>query len=105
MYVVINLIMKQQANIGSAYNIAVKWNDVADDQKVMQAAQNAIDRAKEVSVKMGLDYKWIYQNYASAQQNVFEGYGKEKHERLWRIQKKYDPHGVFTKLQPGYFKV
>jgi hypothetical protein len=54
---------------------------------------------------MGLDFRYIYQNYASQNQEVFESYGTENHERLTKISKKYDPLGVFAKLQPGYFKV
>ena len=47
----------------------------------------------------------MYQNYADCEQDVFAGYGKENWDRLRGIQKKYDPEGVFSKLQPGYFKV
>jgi hypothetical protein len=27
------------------------------------------------------------------------------HAKLKKVQKKYDPQGVFEKLQPGYFKL
>ncbi|KAL4867177.1 hypothetical protein BDV12DRAFT_198522 [Aspergillus spectabilis] len=42
-------------------------------------------------------HPFIYQNYA--------GYGPENRAQLSQIQRKFDPEGVFTKLQPGYFKV
>jgi hypothetical protein len=36
---------------------------------------------------------------------VFWGYGEENLEKLKAVSKKYDPSGVFEKLQPGYFKL
>jgi len=43
--------------------------------------------------------------YAAQEQNVFEGYGSANHAKLRIISKKYDPEGVFQRLQPGYFKL
>jgi FAD/FMN-containing dehydrogenase len=54
---------------------------------------------------MGLHHRYIYQNYANISQDVFAGYGEENRDRLRKIQRKYDPEGVFSRLQPGYFKV
>jgi hypothetical protein len=45
------------------------------------------------------------QNYAGAAQDVFAGYGEKNRERLRDIQSKYDPEGVFSRLQPGGFKL
>jgi FAD/FMN-containing dehydrogenase len=44
-------------------------------------------------------------NYASQDQDVFKGYGTNNERRLRRIQREYDPDGVFKRLQPGYFKL
>jgi hypothetical protein len=71
----------------------------------MAAASNTISRANALAKQMGLDFRFIYQNYASHDQNVFDGYGAENHAKLRKIAKKYDPTGVFSKLQPGYFKL
>jgi len=54
---------------------------------------------------MGLDHPYIYQNYATKGQDVFAGYSVENQARLKSIQKEVDPEGVFTRLQPGYFKL
>jgi FAD/FMN-containing dehydrogenase len=54
---------------------------------------------------MGLHHRYIYQNYANVSQDVLAGYGEENRERLRRVQRKYDPEGMFSRLQPGYFKV
>jgi hypothetical protein len=54
---------------------------------------------------MGLWHRFIYQNYAGIGQDVFASYGPERHARLLETQQKYDPEGVFLRLQPGYFKL
>jgi hypothetical protein len=54
---------------------------------------------------MGFGYPYIYQNYAAAEQPVFPSYGASNYAKLKAISAKYDPAGVFTKLQPGYFKI
>lgn len=70
-----------------------------------QASDNMISKAVALGKEMGLWHRFIYQNYATIQQDVFEGYGPENRARLSQIKQKYDPTGVFTKLQPGYFKI
>ena len=72
---------------------------------MLGAARNFIERSVNLSKDMGLDYPYIYQNYAAGYQDVFAGYGEENRERLRKIQREYDPDGVFSQLQPGYFKV
>lgn len=69
------------------------------------AGDRLLHRSIELSKQMGLYHRYMYQNYADGEQDVFAGYGEENRERLREIQKKYDPEGVFSKLQPGYFKV
>lgn len=86
-------------------NLAILWSDKADDERIISAAARVISRAKDVGREMGLDYRYIYQNYASLSQNVFAGYGDENQRRLVEISKRYDPDRVFQNLQPGYFKL
>jgi len=86
-------------------NIAISWSSALDDVAVIQAANNTITRAVAAAECAGLEFRWIYQNYAAQTQKVFEGYGEENHLRLKKIQKKYDPEGVWERLQPGYFKL
>jgi len=62
-------------------------------------------RAVTLGKEMGLHHPYIYQNYAAKHQDVYAGYGSENRKRLREIQKEYDPEGVFSRLQPGYFKV
>ncbi|TVY84863.1 Bifunctional solanapyrone synthase [Lachnellula suecica] len=84
---------------------AFRWTDAADDQAMHTAGKNFIDRCTALAKEMDLLHPYIYQNYANASQDVFAGYGEKNRKKLKGIQDKYDPEGVFSKLQPGYFKV
>jgi hypothetical protein len=86
-------------------NLAFSWSDPADDLIMAQTSDNILNRAIELAKSMGLDHRYIYQNYASGNQDVFGGYGEENREKLRKIQKKYDPEGIFMERQPGYFKL
>jgi hypothetical protein len=62
-------------------------------------------RAVAVAKEMGMYHRYIYQNYAKSGRDVFSSYGEKNKERLLDIQSRYDPERVFTRLQPGYFKL
>ena len=85
--------------------MAIQWNSTQDDERVMNAARKIINRGNETAYSLALGHRFIYQNYAAAEQNVFPSYGAETHSKLKAVREKYDPEGVFTKLQPGYFKL
>lgn len=70
-----------------------------------RAATNVMARAVAVAKEMGMHHRYIYQNYAKSGRDVFSSYGEENKERLLDIQSRYDPERVFTRLQPGYFKL
>lgn len=86
-------------------NIAIQWSDAADDERIIAAAQNIIERSVAAAKEQGLDNPFLYQNYASAQQDVFPSYGAANLAKLKDISAKYDPAKVWQKLQPGYFKL
>ncbi|KAG6161586.1 hypothetical protein E4U11_003316 [Claviceps purpurea] len=86
-------------------NVLMSWSNAADDARILPCVESMIDRFRAAAQKMGLDHPFLYQNYASQKQNVFEGYGRANLERLRTVSHKYDPEGVWQKLQPGYFKL
>lgn len=86
-------------------NLAYMWENVEDDKRIIQACQNIIKRTVAKSREWGLAEDYLYMNYASQFQDVVPSYGKENHEKLLDVARKYDPEGVFQKLQPGYFKL
>ncbi|OBT75586.1 hypothetical protein VF21_05877 [Pseudogymnoascus sp. 05NY08] len=86
-------------------NIAISWSNVTDDTRILAAARNMVNRSDTAARAAGLGNAYLYQNYASAEQDVFGSYGATNLAKLKAIRKKYDPSGVWQKLQPGYFKV
>ena len=86
-------------------NLAYMWSDVADDERIIASTQRIRDGAVKIAESMGLGYRYVYQNYASLDQDVFAGYGEGNKRRLVEISRKYDPEQVFQELQPGYFKL
>ncbi|KAG0649464.1 FAD-dependent monooxygenase [Hyphodiscus hymeniophilus] len=86
-------------------SVSIRWNSTHDDEQIMKAARNIINRSNNTACSLGLGHRFIYQNYAAAEQDVFQSYGQENHERLRAVSAKYDPENIFGKLQPGYFKL
>lgn len=82
-----------------------QWNNAADDDAVNAAVNRFFDKTVALAKEKGLLHPWIYPNYANKGQDVYAGFGEENRKKLKKIQKKYDPEGIFDKLQPGYFKV
>jgi hypothetical protein len=91
--------------VKAVVNLAIMWSNTTDDAAVFQASRNIINRCNTTAYSMGLGHPYIYQNYAALEQKVFDSYGAKNKQRLQDIHEKYDPRGVFTKLQPGYFKI
>lgn len=91
--------------ISTVVQIDISWSNIADDDRILTAAQNILDRCQAAASAVRLLNRYVYQNYASFRQDVFSGYGPENHARLKSVSAKYDPAQVFQKLQPGYFKL
>jgi hypothetical protein len=72
---------------------------------VKDAGNKITDKAIALAKEMGVHHRFIYQNYANQTQDVFAGYGDKNRKRLMEVQKKYDPEGLFARLQPGYFRL
>lgn len=85
-------------------NLAVMWALASDDGAVLTGLYNVISRIETIAQQRGLDHPFLYVNYASQFQDPLASYGAENKARLVKISKKYDPEGVFQKLNPGYFK-
>ncbi|KAI7201537.1 hypothetical protein KC316_g672 [Hortaea werneckii] len=86
-------------------NIAFWWNNPADDEKVLQTCQTILDNTVAYAAARDPAKEYRYMNYASQYQKVVRSYGAANHARPVEIATKYDPSGVFQRLQPGYFKL
>ncbi|CEL04928.1 hypothetical protein ASPCAL06052 [Aspergillus calidoustus] len=78
--------------------ISTAWSDAAGDAAVNSMTENTISRLREAATTLGVAHRYLYINYASAQQaqDVFAGYGEENARRLREIQRAVDLHGVYT---------
>ncbi|KAJ4250221.1 hypothetical protein NW762_012036 [Fusarium torreyae] len=87
------------------YVLACMWADKADDAVMFSWISNFIKTVNTEARKRGLGSDFIYMNYASQYQDVIASYGSTNKAQLKKTAKKYDPHGVYQQLQPGYFKL
>ena len=81
------------------------WTNEVDDERVYGFVSRVLARVNEEAKKRGLSDRYRYMNYASMFQNVIAGYGEDNKRMLKDVARKYDPTGVFQRLQPGYFKL
>ena len=86
-------------------NMNVQWDNVADDQRILDFNRRIIDETVAYAKTNGLYNEYLYMNYASQFQDVISSYGSANKARLVSIAKKYDPTGVFQDLEPGGFKL
>jgi hypothetical protein len=91
------------------YSFTIRYTaatDAGENGLVEAAGKRIVDRSVALAKEMGLWHPYVYLNYADIGQDVFAGYGKENREKLKKIQRKWDPEGVFgPRLQPGGFKI
>lgn len=86
-------------------HIACWWELEADDDAVYAFASRVLSRIKDEAERRGKGSEYLYMNYASKFQDVVVSYGEGRKARLERVAGRYDPRGVFQRLQPGYFKL
>ena len=86
-------------------NLNFSWSSENDDARVQEALCKMMSRGMKLTKSMKLDEPFIYINYASLDQDVYNGYGKENVRMLRKTKEKYDPQNVFGRLWPGYFKL
>lgn len=81
------------------------WKKREDDEVVEKVCGRMMERMVTLGKELGKEHRFVYQNYAGRGQDVFEGYGEENRARLSEVQKRYDPEGVWERLNSGGFKV
>lgn len=85
--------------------LTASWSDAQDDEAVAVAVKSLIESIQEdVDDLCALD-PYLYLNYAAQWQDPIASYGRASDEKLVAVQKKYDPHRVFTDRVPGGFKL
>jgi hypothetical protein len=84
----------------------VTYKNTADDALVSAYMNSTLIALKETLVSKGIYYDWIYMGDAAPGQNPYATYGKGASlPRMKKVQKKYDPRGVFKNLITSGFKL
>jgi uncharacterized protein YsxB (DUF464 family) len=77
------------------------WSNAADEERVRAAVKTIVDTAESLAKEEGVYLEYKYTNYASRDQDALGTYGEENIAKLKTVAKKYDPYGVFQRLQAG----
>lgn len=72
---------------------------------VQQKADEAMNRIHKAAESAKLAKRFVYANYAGAQQKPYISYGQEDLVSLRQTAKRYDPQAMFQTAVPGGFKL
>lgn len=87
-------------------NIIASWENAADNEKVNQFVATFLSNLNAAAKQQGLHIPFSFLNDAQSGEKVFQYYGGGKSlPKMQKISKKYDPNGVFQKLETGGFKL
>ncbi|KAJ5914076.1 6-hydroxy-D-nicotine oxidase [Penicillium tannophilum] len=75
----------------------------SDDHAVRKAVATMAESVESLASEKGLLLDFKCMSFANAYQKVLRSYGAENAERMRETAAKYDPEGVFQKLQHGGF--
>jgi hypothetical protein len=81
------------------------WNTAADDKTIYSFIDDFFAKVTAEAESKGLSNDFIYMNYSSHFQDVISSYSADNKAKLQKVASKYDPAGVFQRLQPGHFKL
>jgi hypothetical protein len=83
------------------------WDNAEDDEFCFGVMKEIITKGETWAKELGVYHPYIYKNYAGIWQDVLGGYGEESLDWLKKVQREYDPEGVFVKgnFGSGDFKL
>ncbi|OTB13142.1 hypothetical protein K445DRAFT_304537 [Daldinia sp. EC12] len=85
--------------------LSVIWSKAKDDNKIEREMKALIHLIEKEAEKLGALDPFLYLNYAASWQNPIASYGETSVSRLRRVQREYDPTGIFANHVPGGFKI
>lgn len=77
----------------------------SDDAVVTEVLRSVANAIEAEARKRGRGCSFKYMNYAHYEQDVIAAFGEKNKEFLNAVSARYDPEGVFQKLQPGALKL
>lgn len=81
------------------------WENEGDDAEITGIMREIGNRIEELAQQRGKGCTFKYMNYAHQEQDVIASFGKESKAFLIGVAAKYDPEGIFQKLQPAAWKL
>ncbi|KAL2071017.1 hypothetical protein VTL71DRAFT_14043 [Oculimacula yallundae] len=81
------------------------WENASDDAEINELLKGITHRIEALAKKEGKDCAFKYMNYANAEQDVISSFGQDAKTFMLDVAAKYDPEGIFQKLQPGAWKL
>ncbi|KAH7395894.1 hypothetical protein BKA64DRAFT_72190 [Cadophora sp. MPI-SDFR-AT-0126] len=83
--------------------VAITWIENTEDELARKQIRELISRIEAAAKTRGLDLDFKFMNDASYSQSPLRSYGNESLELLNAARQKWDPEGVFQRLQNGGF--
>lgn len=80
-----------------------EWPKDGDDVAAQSAVDTMSEKVQNLAKARGLLLDFRCMSFATASQKVLGSYGAENVKRMQEVAAKYDPEGVFQKLQNGGF--
>ena len=87
----------------SGLAIAITWIEDTEDDLARKQIRELISGIEVAAKTRGLDLDFKFMNDASYNQSPLRSYGNESLELLNTTRQKWDPEGVFQRLQNGGF--
>ncbi|GAT20537.1 FAD binding domain-containing protein [Aspergillus luchuensis] len=81
------------------------WEDKADDDEVVSVLERLGATIENLAREYGKFQSFRFMNYAHQRQDVITSFGEKNKAFLKEVAAKYDPNGVFQRLQVGGFNL
>ncbi|RYP15330.1 hypothetical protein DL765_005786 [Monosporascus sp. GIB2] len=80
-----------------------EWPKDGDDAAAQHAVNTMARTVQLLAKERGLHLDYLSMSFANASQEVLRSYGSENVKKMQETAAKYDPNGVFQKLQNDGF--
>lgn len=81
----------------------MQWEKDSEAELAQSKSEQLLQKVDSVASEMGLLLDFKFMNDASGLQSPLDGYGQKSISSLKAASQKWDPEGVFQKLQNGGF--
>ncbi|KAM7205914.1 hypothetical protein V8F33_000744 [Rhypophila sp. PSN 637] len=81
------------------YEWYINWKNPADDGAVAAIVKKVREKLDKAARQKGVLLPYLFMNVAGREQNVLASFGKKNLHEIKAVAKKYDPSGVFQRLQ------